>query len=91
MGFPSEETSRDRGGRRRGPLPRPHARGGAAADAADPGSGGCARQRPPGTGLCHRARRAGCHEVRTLAAYVRALGGRLEITADIGGERIALR
>ena len=33
----------------------------------------------------------GATEVRTLAAYVRALGGRLEITADIGGERIALR
>jgi phage shock protein A/DNA-binding XRE family transcriptional regulator len=33
----------------------------------------------------------GAAEVRTLAAYVRALGGRLEITADIGGERIVLR
>ncbi len=33
----------------------------------------------------------GATEVRTLAAYVRALGGRLEIIADIGGERIALR
>jgi hypothetical protein len=27
----------------------------------------------------------------TLAACVRALGGRLEIIADIGGERIVLR
>src|ERR1039458_6365670 len=33
----------------------------------------------------------GAPEVRTLAAYVRALGGRLEIVADIGGERIMLR
>jgi DNA-binding XRE family transcriptional regulator len=33
----------------------------------------------------------GATEVRTLAAYVRALGGRLEIAADIGGERIVLR
>jgi DNA-binding XRE family transcriptional regulator len=33
----------------------------------------------------------GATEVRTLAAYVRALGGRLEIVADVGGERIALR
>jgi phage shock protein A len=33
----------------------------------------------------------GATEVRTLAAYVKALGGRLEITADIGGERIMLR
>ena len=33
----------------------------------------------------------GAAEVRTLAAYVRALGGRLEITADIDGKRIILR
>jgi phage shock protein A/DNA-binding XRE family transcriptional regulator len=33
----------------------------------------------------------GATEVRTLAAYVRALGGRLEIIADIGDERITLR
>jgi len=33
----------------------------------------------------------GAAEVRTLAAYVRALGGTLEIIADIGGERIVLR
>jgi phage shock protein A/DNA-binding XRE family transcriptional regulator len=33
----------------------------------------------------------GATEVRTLAAYVRALGGRLEIVAEIGGERIVLR
>ena len=33
----------------------------------------------------------GATEVRTLAAYVRALGGRLEIIADVGGERIMLR
>jgi DNA-binding XRE family transcriptional regulator len=32
----------------------------------------------------------GATEVRTLAAYVRALGGRLEIIASIGDERIAL-
>jgi phage shock protein A/DNA-binding XRE family transcriptional regulator len=32
----------------------------------------------------------GATEVRTLAAYVRALGGRLEIFADVGGERIML-
>ncbi len=33
----------------------------------------------------------GATEIRTLAAYVRALGGRLEIIADIDGERIVLR
>jgi len=33
----------------------------------------------------------GATEVRTLAAYVRALGGRLEIIADIAGERVVLR
>jgi phage shock protein A len=33
----------------------------------------------------------GATEIRTLAAYVRALGGRLEIVADIGAERIVLR
>jgi phage shock protein A len=33
----------------------------------------------------------GAAEVRTLAAYVRALGGRLEIVAHIGDERITLR
>jgi len=32
----------------------------------------------------------GATEIRTLAAYVAALGGRLEIVADIGGERITL-
>jgi DNA-binding XRE family transcriptional regulator len=30
-------------------------------------------------------------EMRTLAAYVRALGGRLEVAADFAGERIVLR
>jgi phage shock protein A len=33
----------------------------------------------------------GATEVRTLAAYVRALGGRLEIVAHIGDERIVLK
>jgi Helix-turn-helix domain len=33
----------------------------------------------------------GSTEVRTLASYVEALGGRLEITADLGDERIRLR
>jgi hypothetical protein len=33
----------------------------------------------------------GATEVRTLAAYVAALGGRLEIVAHIGGEHIILR
>jgi hypothetical protein len=33
----------------------------------------------------------GATEVRTLAAYVRALGGRLEIIANIDGERVVLR
>ena len=33
----------------------------------------------------------GATEVRTLAAYVRALGGQLEIIAHLGGERILLR
>jgi hypothetical protein len=30
-------------------------------------------------------------EVRTLAAYIEALGGRLDVIADLGGEQIALR
>jgi hypothetical protein len=33
----------------------------------------------------------GATEVRTLAAYVGALGGRLQIIADLGDERIVLR
>jgi phage shock protein A len=33
----------------------------------------------------------GATEIRTLAAYVAALGGRLEIVADIAGQRIMLR
>lgn len=33
----------------------------------------------------------GATDVGTLAAYVRALGGRLEIIADFGGERVPLR
>jgi DNA-binding XRE family transcriptional regulator len=33
----------------------------------------------------------GATEVRTLAAYVSALGGRLEIIADLGAERITLK
>ncbi len=33
----------------------------------------------------------GAAEVRTLAAYVRALGGRLNIIAHVGDERIMLR
>jgi hypothetical protein len=31
----------------------------------------------------------GATELRTLAAYVEALGGRLEIIADFGDERLA--
>ena len=33
-------------------------------------------RRPPGAGVRHRARRPGATEVRTLASYVEALGGR---------------
>lgn len=33
----------------------------------------------------------GATEIRTLAGYVEALGGRLEIIADFGGERVVLR
>jgi hypothetical protein len=33
----------------------------------------------------------GATEVRTLARYVEALGGRLEIIADFGEERVVLR
>ena len=33
----------------------------------------------------------GATEIRTLAAYVEALGGRLEIIADFGGDRVVLR
>jgi hypothetical protein len=33
----------------------------------------------------------GATEVRTLAGYVEALGGRLDITADFGEERVLLR
>jgi len=29
-------------------------------------------------------------ELRTLAAYIRALGGRMEIVADFGGERLVV-
>ncbi len=33
----------------------------------------------------------GATEVRALAAYVAALGGRLELVADFGTERVQLR
>jgi ribosome-binding protein aMBF1 (putative translation factor) len=33
----------------------------------------------------------GTTDVRTLAAYVKALGGRLELTAEFGGDRVVLR
>ena len=33
----------------------------------------------------------GTTDIRTLASYVEALGGRLELTADFGGDRIVLR
>jgi hypothetical protein len=33
----------------------------------------------------------GTTDIRTLAAYVQALGGRLELTAEFGGDRIVLR
>jgi hypothetical protein len=33
----------------------------------------------------------GAAEVRTLAGYIEALGGRLEVIADFGGERVVLR
>ena len=33
--------------------------------------------------------KAGTTELRTLAAYVEALGGRLEIIADFGDQRLA--
>jgi hypothetical protein len=32
----------------------------------------------------------GTTDVRTLVAYVGALGGRLEITAEFGGDRVVL-
>jgi hypothetical protein len=35
--------------------------------------------------------RPGATELRTLAAYVEALGGRLEIIADFGDERYSVR
>lgn len=34
--------------------------------------------------------KVGTSELRTLAAYIRALGGRLEIVADFGGERLVV-
>ena len=33
----------------------------------------------------------GATEVRTLAAYVEAMGGQLDVTATFGGERVVLR
>jgi hypothetical protein len=33
----------------------------------------------------------GATEVRALAGYVEALGGRLEVVADVGGEHVLLR
>src|SRR5215470_9167322 len=43
----------------------------------------------PGPRVRHRARQARHTELRTLAAYVEALGGRLEIIADFGDQRLA--
>ena len=33
----------------------------------------------------------GTTDVRTLVSYVEALGGRLDLTADFGGDRVILR
>jgi len=33
----------------------------------------------------------GTIDVRTLVSYIEALGGRLTLTADFGGDRIVLR
>ena len=33
----------------------------------------------------------GTTDVRTLVSYIEALGGRLTLTADFGGDRILLR
>jgi hypothetical protein len=46
--------------------------------------------RPDRVGAIERAE-PGATEVRTLARYVEALGGRLEIIADFGDERVVLR
>ncbi len=46
--------------------------------------------RPARVAAIERAER-GATEVRTLAGYVEALGGRLEVIADVGGERVVLR
>ena len=37
---------------------------------------------------CAPTRKPGATELRTLAAYVEALGGRLEIVADFGDQRL---
>jgi len=42
-----------------------------------------------GTTQAQVAARMGITELRTLAAYVEALGGRLEIIADFGDQRLA--
>lgn len=34
--------------------------------------------------------KVGASELRTLAAYITAFGGRMEIVADFGGERLVV-
>jgi hypothetical protein len=47
---------------------------------------------PPGTALLAAGPGwPGATEVRTLASYVGALGGRLQVTAEFGGESVPLR
>ena len=56
---------------------------------ASPGRSSCAHGRHPGRVSAIEHANAGATELRTLAAYVEALGGRLEIIADFGDEWLA--
>jgi hypothetical protein len=73
----------------RSPNRRPPSDTGAPPSWTHPGTGGRADERPTGTGIGDRTE-PGATEVRTLAAYLNALGGRLEIIADLGTERVIL-
>ena len=56
---------------------------------AKPGTTNCAPWPPTSKPSAIEHAKPGTTELRTLAAYVEALGGRLEIIADFGDQRLA--
>jgi hypothetical protein len=70
--------------------PSAASRGRAQTSKCHPGRGSCRHGREPGARLQDRKGELERSEVDTLAAYVKALGGKLKIIADFGDETYVL-